>query len=138
MKKAPKKEPFLIDFEAPPPTRSELLASTSKATINLPQSRSRKSKLYGKEAEQEAHLLPDDMHFSSKQLLHMFTKPKFALRMRKSGAGPAPLNDHGEVDAEYWTNAAATAAEGLADDFDPGFNDGVSSLHWSDTSLLTP
>ena len=85
------KAPFTIDFASP------ATASTSSKTLFAPAPRSTltltssgKSKRSGKKSvgdsrkRQEEWLLPDDMHFSSRQLLRLFLKPKFALRMRKN------------------------------------------------------
>lgn len=88
------KTPFLIDFEnADPPSAKDLFA-TAKAAITLPASatkkrrgtsppkgrKGKKSKEVNEEIEErDEHLLPDDMHFSSRQLLRLFMKPKFTV-----------------------------------------------------------
>lgn len=51
------------------------------------------------------------MHFSSRQLLRLFLKPKFALRRRAPKA-----NADGEIDETFW--AAAAAADHGGDDMD--------------------
>ncbi|ODN76393.1 hypothetical protein L198_08077 [Cryptococcus wingfieldii CBS 7118] len=56
------------------------------------------------------------MHFSSHQLLRLFLKPKFFLRVRRAGGGTqAPVNENGEIDENFWANAAAERAEGDVD-----------------------
>ncbi|KZT27835.1 barren [Neolentinus lepideus HHB14362 ss-1] len=174
-----KKEAFKIDFLTPAEndlkTRSqELFApSTRGAGINLPgtsngkggasrkSSRSKKSK--EKEEKKDEHTLPDDMHFSSRQLITLFLKPEFSLRMR----GQRSIDDRqdGEVDENFWAQAAADQAAGrmgtdetdemanggaipfntqfFHDDFDdvPGFDDvddglGGSSVEPGEQDLL--
>lgn len=81
-----KKDPFKIDFLTPS-TKSlkeiskELFAPVKKGgSITLPQfSGSKKSGRKGKDKRSE-QTLPDDMHFSSRQLVTLFLKPKFAVR----------------------------------------------------------
>lgn len=61
---------FQIDFlEGEDVDEEELFASDKPAKITISS---------GKEAavEDKIHILPDDMHFSSKQLLRLFLKPK--------------------------------------------------------------
>lgn len=90
--KRDKKEPFKIDFFTPS-TKSqkeiikEIFAPVGKGgSITLPhasssktsskKTKSRKSKDKTRRIEQT---LPDDMHFSSRQLVTLFLKPKFAV-----------------------------------------------------------
>jgi hypothetical protein len=83
----------LIDFEnAESPSAKELFAS-SKAPITIPTGakrtraatppkgkKGRKPKASKEESDvRDEHLLPDDMHFSSRQLLRLFMKPKFTV-----------------------------------------------------------
>lgn len=96
--KRDKKEPFKIDFFTPP-TKSqkeiikEIFAPVGKGgSITLPhassskasskKTKSRKSKDKTRRAEQT---LPDDMHFSSRQLVTLFLKPKFAVSAYSPG-----------------------------------------------------
>lgn len=87
------KTPFLIDFEnAESPSAKELFAP-SKAAITIPAGakrtraatpptgkKGRKPKAAKEETDvRDEHLLPDDMHFSSRQLLRLFMKPKFTV-----------------------------------------------------------
>ena len=87
--KREKKEPFKIDFLTPS-TKSqkeiakEIFAPVTKgASITLPyfsKSGSKKGGRKGKEKEKRPEQsLPDDMHFSSRQLVTLFLKPKFAV-----------------------------------------------------------
>ncbi|KAF8629061.1 hypothetical protein AX15_003559 [Amanita polypyramis BW_CC] len=86
-----KKEAFKIDFLAPieegkdsKEIAKELFAPVTKgASINLPGTGAAGSvkkgkRKGGKEKEKrDDHRLPDDMHFSSRQLVTLFLKPKF-------------------------------------------------------------
>ena len=75
-----KKEVFRIDFLTPSEesikeANKRLFApSTRGAAITLPAKK--RSKKDDKRSDQT---LPDDMHFSSKQLVTLFLKPKFAV-----------------------------------------------------------
>ncbi|KAF9462939.1 condensin complex subunit 2/barren [Collybia nuda] len=110
-----KKEAFKIDFLTPPdPEKSlkeianELFAPVIKgAGINLPGTgtTAKKSKKKTKE-KRDDHRLPDDMHFSSKQLVTLFLKPKFFLKMRGQRV-KMNENGDGEVDENFWAQAAA-------------------------------
>ncbi|GMK59486.1 hypothetical protein CspeluHIS016_0800920 [Cutaneotrichosporon spelunceum] len=94
------KEPFKIDFGANgEKSTKELFVRGTRSTIALA---ARKSK---KRARDE-FLLPEDMHFSSRQLLRLFLKPKFALRRR---AVPSASQD-GEIDENFWAASAAPEA----------------------------
>ncbi|TDL23688.1 barren [Rickenella mellea] len=119
--KREKKEPFKIDFLTPSEKSQkeimkEIFAPVSKGgSITLPNAasksakKSKRSKAKDKEKRNE-QTLPDDMHFSSRQLVTLFLKPKFALRMR---GYRARLNEgDGEVDENFWAQAAADQAAG--------------------------
>jgi hypothetical protein len=86
------KLPFVIDFETPSTVSSKkLFEPGTKTAISLPAVKTKKRKIgingkKGKKAKEEEeeeerdeHLLPDDMHFSSRQLLRLFLKPKFTV-----------------------------------------------------------
>ena len=103
--KRKEKELFEIDFMAP---MSQELANvlytpaTSASTILLPKAQW-KSKTQ--------HLLPDDKHFNSKNLLRLFLKPKARVGPRRLQKRPQELtrkeeavND--EVDEAFWANRA--------------------------------
>lgn len=108
------KESFEIDFMSPAADVSEdvLRPSRSRAIIDLPK-KDWKTK--------SRHLLPDDKHFNSRQLLKLFLKPKAFIQSSKRrrltlghSAGnrsfaqePAPGED---MDEEFW------AKEGMAMD----------------------
>jgi len=91
--KAPreKKEAFKIDFMSPPEkdlkeTAKGLFAPVTKgASITLPGTSSTSASRKGgrgkkaKEKEKDDHRLPDDMHFTSRQLVTLFLKPKFSV-----------------------------------------------------------
>jgi hypothetical protein len=86
--KREKKEAFKIDFlslakKDLKETGKELFAPVTRgAGITLPKytsgraSRGKKGKVKGKKHD---HTLPDDMHFSSRQLITLFLKPKFSV-----------------------------------------------------------
>lgn len=120
--KKEKKAPFTIDFMNPEAAQSSktLFAPGTKATNQLPSSSRSRGKKSAAAARREEWLLPDDMHFSSQQLLRLFLKPKFALRMRRGGARVVE-NANGEIDENFWAQAAADRAEGSdAMDMDSG------------------
>ncbi|KAJ7132119.1 condensin complex subunit 2/barren [Mycena epipterygia] len=148
-----KKEAFKLDFFAPAEkdfkeTTKELFAPVTKGVgINMPGTgpAARKAKKKGKDKEKkDDHSLPDDMHFSSRQLVSLFLKPKFQLKMRGQKVRYNEDGD-GEVDENFWAQAAADQAAGrdgddedasggaipfntqfFHDDYDdgPGFDDG--------------
>lgn len=74
------KDPFVINFsaetEAP---ESKKIFATSNASITLSGTKKRRTAV--REAKDD-HLLPDDKHFSSQQLLRLFLKPKAAVGRR--------------------------------------------------------
>ncbi|KAF8972668.1 condensin complex subunit 2/barren [Flammula alnicola] len=138
--KRQKKEAVKIDFLTPSEKglkelSKELFAPVTKgAGINLPGSKKKKEK-------RDDHKLPDDMHFSSRQLVTLFLKPKFFLKMRGKRVRMNENGD-GEVDENFWAQAAADQAANRdndddtnagavpfntqffhEDDFGPGFDD---------------
>jgi len=71
-------------------TSKKLFEAGTKTATTLPVPKLKKRKVAGakkgKKAtpevdveERDEHLLPDDMHFSSRQLLRLFLKPKFTV-----------------------------------------------------------
>ena len=138
-----KKEAFRIDFLTPSEKdvktlSNELFAPVARgAGIILPNygtvkstakkgGRGRKTK----EEKRDIHTLPDDMHFSSRQLVTLFLKPKFSvgiqlldsdqyslsllslkLKMRGQRVRFNEAGD-GEVDENFWAQAAADQAAG--------------------------
>src|SRR5947207_14618364 len=97
------KEVFEIDFFALDDVDEDALFATGGASINLPKTQW-KSK--------SRNLLPDDMHFNSKQLLRLFRKPKAMLHAKKGGSANAIRGVGGDesvpedVDERYWAEAA--------------------------------
>lgn len=102
------KEVFEIDFmKADADVTQDMLLPQSNAQINLPKAQ-RKSKT--------RHLLPDDKHFNSRNLIQLFIKPNalFGPNARKQGPGgtngPRPDqqnfnpvdNDNVEMNEEFW------------------------------------
>ena len=80
------------DFRAPAPAIKELFAQ-SNATTRLAAS-----------ARTDSHVLPDDMHFDSKQLLSFFLKPKSRVHVRQRGRQASPIGrgEDGPLDEAYW------------------------------------
>ncbi|KAI0741530.1 barren [Daedaleopsis nitida] len=125
-----KKEAFKIDFLAPPEEdlktrKNKLFAPVTRgAGITLPGpsgrttkkgGRGRKAKGKEKEEKRNDQTLPDDMHFSAKQLVTLFLKPKFSLKMRGQ-RGRSDGAAEGEIDEAFWAKAAADQAGPSADD----------------------
>ncbi|KAG9312930.1 condensin complex subunit 2/barren [Chiua virens] len=119
-----KKEAFRIDFLTPSEKdvktlSNELFAPVTRgAGITLPNYGSVKpnSKKSGRgkkarEEKRDIHTLPDDMHFSTRQLVTLFLKPKFSLKMRGQRVRFNEAGD-GEVDENFWAQAAADQAAG--------------------------
>ncbi|ORX34460.1 condensin complex subunit 2/barren [Kockovaella imperatae] len=124
------KTPFSIDFSAPSSEATSsktLFAPASSSSLLLPSSsRSRRksnkrSSINDAQSRREEWLLPDDMHFSSRQLLSLFLKPKFALRMRRNANRTRLENDpNGEIDENFWAQAAADRIDIGEGDVDTG------------------
>ncbi|WWD22189.1 hypothetical protein CI109_106680 [Kwoniella shandongensis] len=114
------KAPFTIDFSSPSTSATSsktLFAPASKSSIVLPSTRTATTSRSGKKAaaakRKEEWLLPDDMHFSSRQLLRLFLKPRFSLRMRRNASATRMAeNPNGEIDENFWAQAAADRADG--------------------------
>lgn len=86
-----KKEAFKIDFLTPAEKDIKTIANemfakvTRGAGITLPSYGSSKTGKKGRggrktKEKRDEHTLPDDMHFSSRQLVTLFLKPKFSVR----------------------------------------------------------
>ncbi|SPQ18205.1 0c7c4bbb-7b02-49a3-90ab-4ffa9b642649 [Thermothielavioides terrestris] len=113
------KQPFEIDFAAPlDQAVAELIytQASSNSVISLPK-KDWKSK--------SRNLLPDDKHFSSKQLLSLFLKPKARMGRRRvlGGGRMGNMDAHrqndipeGEMDEAFWASQKAPlqSAEGGA------------------------
>lgn len=98
---------FTIDFLNPPEqTAKQLFVPASKTTmITLPSKTGAvtagstkaggKNSRIKKSAKRDDYLLPDDMHFTSQQLLRLFLKPKFTVchDFLDFGAGSRMLTD---------------------------------------------
>jgi Condensin complex subunit 2 len=102
--KRDKKEAFKIDFFVAPEkdlkeTAKELFAPVTRgARINLPgtSAANAKSKKRSKKSKEKKddHRLPDDMHFTSRQLVTLFLKPKFSVC--------GSFNSGDELNGEYY------------------------------------
>lgn len=89
--KREKKEAFKIDFLTPveedlKSRKNKLFAAPARGGNTLPApgkakrgARGKKAKSKDKEEKRNNQTLPDDMHFSSKQLVTLFLKPKFSV-----------------------------------------------------------
>ncbi|KZT63492.1 barren [Daedalea quercina L-15889] len=136
--KREKKEAFKIDFLIPSGKDPKVIAKelfapvTRGAGITLPgpssskgPSRKGDKRRSGKEKEMERRndqTLPDDMHFSTRQLVTLFLKPEFSLKMR--GRNMQQQVD-GEIDENFWAQAAAEQAAARAgQDGEDSTNDG--------------
>ncbi|KAJ3485576.1 hypothetical protein NLJ89_g11890 [Agrocybe chaxingu] len=122
--KRQKKEATKIDFMSPPEKSikeltKELFAEPAKpGSINLAGTGTTTGKKGKKKKEKvDDHRLPDDMHFSSRQLVTLFLKPKFFLKMRGRRA-KINENGDGEVDENFWAQAAADQAANRDNDGD--------------------
>ncbi|EKM50431.1 uncharacterized protein PHACADRAFT_200373 [Phanerochaete carnosa HHB-10118-sp] len=130
-KQREKKEALKINFteesaENVKEIAKKLFAPPSRgAALTLPgpslakKKRGRKGKDKEKDEKRFNNTLPDDMHFSSKQLVTLFLKPKFSLRTRGQ-RGRLDDRPEGEVDENFWAQAAADQAAGRSgsDDLD--------------------
>jgi condensin complex subunit 2 len=119
------KEVFQIDFLSPlDSTLAETIytSATSSSSISLPKAQQK---------SRTRNLLPDDKHFSSRQLLSLFLKPKARLGSRKqlsrqtmiSGSKPTEGRD---VDEAYWAQQNSVAdrtmqEEGQNPNYDANF-----------------
>ena len=105
--KRKEKEPFQIDFSSPlDPALAELIytPASSNAAISLPKTQW---------TSKTRHLLPDDKHFNSRQLIRLFLKPKahIGTRRGKPSAHNATKKEpeafpEGEMDEAYWARQA--------------------------------
>ncbi|TPX55552.1 hypothetical protein PhCBS80983_g05222 [Powellomyces hirtus] len=132
-----------IDFlSAEAPDLAKLFAPAT-ATITLPKQQ---------EKTKSDHLLPDDMHFSSKDLLRLFLKPQYKIKFyRKDRSSTAPVdhNPDGPVDESFWAEhqmdhegsqahvdpAAGGEAGGFSDDDDDDDDDIADDPCQADPSL---
>ncbi|CAG8544083.1 7690_t:CDS:2 [Paraglomus occultum] len=103
-RRRPAKEPFFVDFHSDNTDGSRLFVPAT-TSINLP-----------KAVEKSGHryLLPDDIHFNSKQLLQLFIKPRCKLGIRRAVEEDRPndqIPEFGDdsapdVSAEFWATHA--------------------------------
>ncbi|KIY52946.1 barren [Fistulina hepatica ATCC 64428] len=108
--RAPKKKSAAtakIDFT---PTGDEDLKELTKRLFRPPNNL--KTLDLKPQDDEKSHQLPDDMHFSSRQLVTLFLKPKFSLKMR--GHRPQYNADDGEVCGGFWAQTAAGQVAGDA------------------------
>ncbi|PVH88245.1 barren [Cadophora sp. DSE1049] len=129
------KELFEIDFLSP-------LSTTLAETIYTPASSNTVISLPKKDWKSKTrNLLPDDKHFSSKQLLRLFLKPKAHMGSRRSGLGMKTNNfgqrkeeeaPEGEMDEAFWAQNEGPAGvdDAPQGDYDANFfqDDGLPML----------
>ncbi|CAG8633081.1 15355_t:CDS:10 [Acaulospora morrowiae] len=89
-----KKEVFSIDFIGSEDVNESTIFASGGNSLILP-----------KLAEHVSHgyRLPDDIHFSSKQLLHLFLKPDYMLKVRRRYEQLVESDDV-EVNEEFWAD----------------------------------
>ncbi|KAF9392770.1 hypothetical protein CPB97_010146 [Podila verticillata] len=103
-KKRSAKEPLVINFlDAEEVDEDEIFAPAEASSLMFTASNeaeNRKSK----------HVLPDDVHFSSKQLLRMFMKPSFIIKSKNRQQGYRPKGEEPESynltfpDEQFWAS----------------------------------
>lgn len=103
------KEPFVVDFcSEEGAVSAKQIFEKGGAAITLPQQKDTSA--------MDLYLLPEDRHFTSRQLLRLFIKPRAMLNLRRKGVritnesqenGP----HQADLDEAYWAQAAA-AREG--------------------------
>ncbi|CUA78174.1 Condensin complex subunit 2 [Rhizoctonia solani] len=104
---------FMIDFETPPGENAakKLFVPATKAVLTLPSAKvAKKGSKGAKSVKKNDALLPNDMHFSSMQLLRLFTKPKFTVQMRRVNVEEPIKGEDGEIGGEFWAQAAVDNA----------------------------
>jgi condensin complex subunit 2 len=87
--KREKKEAFKIDFAAPAEaglkeTMKALFAPVARGGLTLP-GKGPRARKREELKDKDVHVLPDDMHFSSRDLVTLFLKPDF--QVRRHGLG---------------------------------------------------
>ncbi|KAH8832311.1 barren [Flagelloscypha sp. PMI_526] len=114
-RKTKEKEVFKIDFLTPQEEshndlRKKYFAPPDKlSSLLLPKAKASSSS--------DDFLLPDDMHFEPRQLVTLFLKPKFTVKMRKHGVSLTDMDaSGGEVNEAYWAKDAAEAEKEESDD----------------------
>ncbi|KAG9127436.1 hypothetical protein FRC07_013881 [Ceratobasidium sp. 392] len=116
------KTAFMIDFETPSEnTAKKLFVPGTVSALTLPGAKSsqgtkKKGAKNVKPAKKNDYLLPNDMHFSSMQLLRLFTKPKFTVKMRRNNVEDPIRGEDDEIDEKFWAQAAADNAAGPNED----------------------
>lgn len=103
------KEPFVIDFKTPQgviPSKELFEAGRGNTGTLLPA---------GKDSE-ELYLLPEDRHFSSRQLLRLFTKPRAIIQVQRR------MQMHQGADSGNPQSWLQTQEQGHDDDVFTGMN----------------
>ncbi|GET00596.1 condensin complex component cnd2 [Rhizophagus clarus] len=95
IKEKKKKDPAFIDFINSEDLDERSIFSSGGSTINDPSLA---------ESVSHRHLLPDDMHFSSKQFLQLFLKPQFMLNSRRRHEAQLDNRDDTNMNENYWAD----------------------------------
>ncbi|TKY89637.1 hypothetical protein EX895_001422 [Sporisorium graminicola] len=105
------KEPFVIDFlsEEGAVNVKEIFEKPKQSTAITLAASARNKMASLAASSSDAYLLPEDRHFSSKQLLRLFLKPRVAINMRHKGQQAA--GGFGG-DAQLWADVAGDAEDG--------------------------
>ncbi|KAK3833030.1 MAG: barren protein [Linnemannia elongata] len=115
---APKKKggkaPLVINFlEAAEVDENELFAPADASALSI-------SNTNLADSRKQTHLLPDDIHFSSKQLLRMFLKPAFIMKSKNKKPQPGFLQQNEDPepfaltfpDEEFWASHTNNVNDG--------------------------
>ncbi|MCJ1395905.1 hypothetical protein MMC18_008791 [Xylographa bjoerkii] len=136
--KRKEKEPFEIEFAVPlDPSLAELIYTpvVSNSTICLPKSQW---------TSKSRHLLPDDKHFSSRQLLQLFLKPNAYVGSSRAFSGSLKYQNgdqlsrlqHGEVDEAFWARHDGAGDRDTLQDDHPQVN--YDANFFQDDGLVFP
>ncbi|KAF9330868.1 hypothetical protein BG006_006220 [Podila minutissima] len=111
-KKRSAKEPLVINFlDAEEVDEDEIFAPAETSSLMFTAS-------HEAENRKSKHVLPDDVHFSSKQLLRMFMKPTFIIKSKNRQQGYRPKGEEPESynltfpDEQFWASHTNNVDEG--------------------------
>ncbi|KAG0348230.1 hypothetical protein BG004_005626 [Podila humilis] len=111
-KKRSAKEPLVINFlDAEEVDEDEIFVPAEASSLLFTAS-------HEAENRKSKHVLPDDIHFSSKQLLRMFMKPTFIIKSKNRQQGYRPKGEEPESfnlthpDEQFWASHTNNVEEG--------------------------
>ncbi|KAG2218606.1 hypothetical protein INT45_013914 [Circinella minor] len=136
------KQQFQIDFIAGEDIDEELLFATDKRTkISM-------SSVQETAVKDDTHLLPNDMHFSSKQLLKLFLKPTFSVSINNRMRSRKKQNKNETTPTTTTTTTTLPVDQTNTNeeddqqyDYDPGMDDydvGPDTQFWADQPTESP